>query len=248
MTEHQRDMLRRTAVIALLAAIFALDVLVRPNPQVWLAYILPLILAARDNCKLDLTLTAAGSVLLILFAFVLFPSGTVDWLDLAGRLVGIAVLLAAAVMLRPRSRLSAKLAQAESELELFSEYAPAAIAHVRREADGLRYRHVNRRYADLYGRAPEDVIGRHPSEVLGEAIFSTASLNMQKALAGNRLAFDLDLPAASGRARPVRVVYTPDVDASGHTAGFIAVISERPEATSDSAEAPETATTPAPAV
>ena len=239
MTEHQRGMLRRTAVIALVAAIFALDVLVWPNPQVWLAYVLPLILAARGSRNLDLIVTAAASILLILFAFVLFPSGTVDWLDLAGRLVGIAVLLAASVLLRPRSRLSAQLEQAESELELFAEHAPAAIAHVRREPGGLCYRHVNRRYADLYGRTPEDVTGRHPSEVLGEAVFAQASLNMQKALSGNRLAFDLDLPAASGETRPVKVVYTPDIDRTGQAVGFVAVITDRPAATSASAVAHE---------
>ncbi len=241
MTEYQRDALRLVAVIALLAAIFAIDLLVRPNPQVWLAYVLPLILAARTSRKRDLILTATAAVLLVIFAFVVFPSGTVDWLDLAGRFVGIAVLIAAAVMLRPRARQAARLATAEAELEIFSDHAPAAIAHVRREADGLRYRHVNRRYAELYGRDPADVIGRHPSEVLGEATFSAASLNIQKALAGNRLAFDLDLSLASGKIRPVKVTYTPDLDRSGQPVGFIAVIADRVAAPTVFPEAHETA-------
>jgi len=241
-------MMRLTAAIALLAAIFALDVLVRPNPQVWLAYVLPLILAARASAKGPLILTTLAAVLLILLAFAMFPSGTVDWLDLAGRFVGVAVLVAAAVMLRPRTRLATRLAAAEAERDLFAEHAPAAIAHVRREPDGLRYRHVNRRYAELYGRTVEDVIGRHPGEVLGEAVFAQASLNMQKALAGNRLAFNLDVPAGSGKIRPVKVVYTPDLDAAGQPVGFVAVIKDRATAQSVSADVQEQATVTAKAL
>lgn len=108
-----------------------------------------------------------------------------------------------------------KLRKLETELEVVAEHAPAAIAHVTGQGPNLKYRFVNRRYAELYGFTPDAVTGKHPREVLGEDLFARAESNMKKAIAGETVVFDLPF-----KGRMLEVTYAPDT----RSPGFIGVI------------------------
>ena len=144
----------------------------------------------------------------------------------AGVLISAALLLATGALAYKWRTANEALRYNIRERDVMAEHAPAAIAHVGRIGESLQYRFVNRRYAELYGRTQADVIGRHPRDVLGQTVYAQASANMQKALSGETVAFDLDLKSPEGVARAVHVKYAPDLDAAGKSVGFIGVISD----------------------
>lgn len=120
-----------------------------------------------------------------------------------------------------RKRAEEALRQRESELRLIMDSTPALISYV----DGQgRYRRVNKSYQRLLGVAPEDVEGRSVREVLGEAAWEIVAPYIRRALAGERVECEEQIPYATGGNRWVSVSYTPDVDAFGTVRGFIAQV------------------------
>lgn len=113
------------------------------------------------------------------------------------------------------------LRRTQAELTTIADHAPSAVAHVVGHGERLKYRFVNRKYADLYGRQPSEVIGKHPKDVLGPDIFARSHANMLRAIGGETVTFDLDLGG-----RMVEVVYHPDVPSPGPAQGFVGVITD----------------------
>jgi PAS domain S-box-containing protein len=100
---------------------------------------------------------------------------------------------------------------------------PALIASVGRD---LRYRNVNKKYAEWFGRSPGRIRGRHVREVLGEAQFEMLGGYMRRALAGERVSFESPLKHMSGRSPWIAATYIPDYGADGSVQGFYAVVSD----------------------
>lgn len=113
------------------------------------------------------------------------------------------------------------LRRTQAELTMIADHAPSAVAYVVGRGEKLKYRFVNRKYANLYGRQPSDVIGKHPKDVLGPDIFARSHANMLRAIGGETVTFDLDLGG-----KIVEVVYHPDVPPPGPAKGFIGVITD----------------------
>ncbi|WBT39062.1 PAS domain-containing protein [Hyphomicrobium sp. DMF-1] len=113
------------------------------------------------------------------------------------------------------------LRRTQTELTTIADHAPSAVAHVVGHGEKLKYRFVNKKYADLYGRQPSDVIGKHPKDVLGPDIFARSHANMLRAIGGETVTFDLDLGG-----RTVEVVYHPDVPSPATAQGFVGVITD----------------------
>ena len=72
---------------------------------------------------------------------------------------------------------------------------------------------------------PEKVVGRHLREVLGANAFELIRPRLDRALRGERVFFEQDMPYASG-SREVAVHYIPDIDASGEVHGCFALIED----------------------
>lgn len=113
----------------------------------------------------------------------------------------------------------------QEQLDFIAAHIPVAVAHVAQEGPERRYRFVNQRYADLYGRVAEEIVGRHPRSVLGEDVYARASASMDRCVAGETVEFDLDLSLRDGT-RTVHVVYVPDRDSFGTIRGFLGVITD----------------------
>ena len=106
----------------------------------------------------------------------------------------------------------------ERDLRLIMEAVPALIAYV--DTDG-RYRRVNRNYARWFGFKAEEIPGRHMSEVLGEAQWEKIKAYVERALAGETITYERQLPFQRGESRWVRASYTPDVNEADRIQGFV---------------------------
>jgi PAS domain S-box-containing protein len=106
----------------------------------------------------------------------------------------------------------------ENELRLIMDTAPALISYI--DAD-FRYCRVNRSYETWFNARAEDLQGRQVREVLGEEAWKAVQPFMERALAGETVTYERELPYRAGGPRWVQVTYTPDLDAAGRARGMV---------------------------
>ncbi len=89
-----------------------------------------------------------------------------------------------------------------------------------------RYQLVNKGYQRWFGRRPEEVHGKLAREVLGDAAYQAVLPRMERALAGEAIAYDQKMLYRDGGARTVHVDYVPDRDDEGRVRGVVALVSD----------------------
>lgn len=151
------------------------------------------------------------------------PVTSMSWL--------IVVAAAAAVVLAVRPRLL-QAARTEAELSAFKRYDKAlrdSDARLRLVTDNVqafiayidaneRYHLVNRAYEDWFGVPREQMIGRTVREVWGEKRYSLFQPNIQRALRGERVAYEYSF-TEGGRRRHFFARYVPDIGPDGRAHG-----------------------------
>lgn len=119
--------------------------------------------------------------------------------------------------------MEADVAASRSELRLVTDTAAVKLAHCDHEA---RILFVNRRYAERFGRQPEELVGQHISDVVGEQVHIIGPY-VQRALSGQRVDFSLPLQHADQGLRYMQTTYVPQVNAAtGAVEGFVASLSD----------------------
>jgi PAS domain S-box-containing protein len=115
--------------------------------------------------------------------------------------------------------------------------APPSDAEFRRVADStpfmltrcsrdLRYLFVNRAYAEMLGKRPDEIAGRRIVEVMGEEGLEAIRPHVEAVLEGRTVEYEQVVPFKGVGPRWLHVVYVPDQDASGATVGWIASIGD----------------------
>jgi PAS domain S-box-containing protein len=120
-----------------------------------------------------------------------------------------------------RKRAESSLREREDLLRLITDTAPALIAYI---DSNLTYRMVNRAYERWFNMSVAEMIGRRASDVVGEPIWQIVRGFMERALAGETVIFDEELPYRELGSRWVHVIYTPDLDADGKVRGFVVFV------------------------
>jgi two-component system CheB/CheR fusion protein len=113
--------------------------------------------------------------------------------------------------------------EAAERVAFAANAVPALLAYL--DAD-VRYVWVNEGYRRWFGRPLEAIIGRHASEVLDTASWVNVRPHVERALAGEEVAFDNRLVFEGRPARDVRVSYVPHRDGSGRVRGFAVHVSD----------------------
>ncbi len=83
---------------------------------------------------------------------------------------------------------------------------PALIAYL--DAD-LRYKLVNRRYAEMLGTTVQELLGKTPADFLDPETYAMARPKMDRALAGETITFENQVAFRDGRRRWISVTYAP---------------------------------------
>lgn len=120
-----------------------------------------------------------------------------------------------------RAKAEERVRASERQMQFVTDHAPVLIAQC---GTDYRYRFVNRQYAELLGRTPEQLVGRHPSEVLATEVYQRAAPYMAEAVAGRQVRFDQQFPGTTSGNRLLQVTYAPECDERGTVLGFIAAI------------------------
>jgi len=101
---------------------------------------------------------------------------------------------------------TAKLAEAQNQLQVITDSLPAVISYVDSEQ---RYRFSNKTYEEWFGQARTAIIGRHVREVLGEQAYKRIQARVEAALSGVPQTFEYELPIRLGT-RNISANYIPD--------------------------------------
>jgi PAS domain S-box-containing protein len=117
-------------------------------------------------------------------------------------------------------RHTAELRENEKKLRLVTDAIPALISYT--DADRI-YRFTNRAYEDWFGSRAD---GQRLDEFLGEAAYQTISRYVDKALHGQMVHYQADVPFSDGRARFVDAIYVPDIATNGVVKGYFALVQD----------------------
>lgn len=121
------------------------------------------------------------------------------------------------------ARKHAELALADSErtLRRVTDALPALIARV---DASLCYRFNNAAYERWFGLDRAEILGKPVAEILGREAFELVRPRMERALAGEGIAFDAWLPYQGAGTRCCQVEYIPDRQENGRVTGFFVLV------------------------
>ena len=115
---------------------------------------------------------------------------------------------------------NAALRASEAQFRFVTDQAPVLLAHLGRD---YRYKFVNRPYAERYRRRPDEIIGKHAIDIVGVELFERARPYVDRALAGEPVQFELEIPGVGGERRWSHAEYTPEKNTAGEVVGFVAM-------------------------
>jgi PAS domain S-box-containing protein len=111
-------------------------------------------------------------------------------------------------------------------LLLVAEAVPLYFAYCDREE---RYRFVSDAYAARFGRRAQEIIGKCIWEVVGDSAYQAFRAYVDRALAGEAVEFEMEVPYEAFGGRIVHAAYVPHRSGDGTVEGFAAVISDLTE-------------------
>ncbi|HYC69629.1 MAG TPA: response regulator [Opitutaceae bacterium] len=113
------------------------------------------------------------------------------------------------------------LRSSEHQLRLIADHASVFLAHVDRDH---RFRFVNRAFAERFGFSADEVVGVEMSRVMGTATYEKCRHHLDRALAGERVEFEVENVDGRGGPYWLQVVYDPERSATGDVSGVVAVV------------------------
>ncbi len=119
-------------------------------------------------------------------------------------------------------RLTSALQESEQQLHRVIDAVPAFISYV---GTDLRYRFTNKIYREWFDEKAE---GKHIEEVLGKAAYEVVSKHIDKALKGETISYETEVPIRD-QERFFHITYVPDVQTDGRVKGFYVLALDRTE-------------------
>jgi two-component system CheB/CheR fusion protein len=120
-----------------------------------------------------------------------------------------------------QKRDEAALRLAQQQLQMVTDHMAVAVTHCSRD---LRYRWVSPGLASWLGRRADDIIGRRLADVIGPAALATIQPHVDRALRGDVVEFETQVPYAGLGPRWIRASYVPTHGADGEVDGWVAAI------------------------
>jgi diguanylate cyclase (GGDEF)-like protein/PAS domain S-box-containing protein len=109
----------------------------------------------------------------------------------------------------------------EGLLRLVADAVPASIAYF--EADTLRCRFANRRYAKIFGHTTDSILGCTADELTGNQAWSYALPHIQRCIDGERVKFVHRLDNPQGPPRMLEVHIIPHLDEGSYLGAFVMI-------------------------
>lgn len=109
------------------------------------------------------------------------------------------------------------LRRREHEFRTLADNVPAFFSYIDREQ---RYRFVNKRYEEFFGRSDEEIAGMSVKDLLGPDGYAQVQPHLGKAFAGEPASFEYELKMPADGVHYLSVQYVPDLDEQGQVVGL----------------------------
>lgn len=133
---------------------------------------------------------------------------------------GTKAVLSVARDISERKQAEEALAKSERQLRTITDTVPVLISRI--DAQG-RYKFVNARYEEWFGKLRSEIAGKHIRELIGDKAYKRIENYVKQALSGHRVSFEDYIPYMGGD-RYVSVSYVPDISEAGNVMGFYALV------------------------
>jgi len=121
-----------------------------------------------------------------------------------------------------RNQAEEVLRESRDQLRLVTDSLPINITRIDSEQ---RYRFANKCSGDWYACSSDDVIGKHVKEVMGSE-YEKFRANVELALSGEAVTYELAASYPDGVTRDVRVTYVPDMGTDLRPQGFFSFVED----------------------
>jgi PAS domain S-box-containing protein len=148
------------------------------------------------------------------FSFVFQPlrsSGAVDG------------ILIHAMDVTQQIRVRRQVEDSERQLRLVIDTLPVLIAYVNRE---YRYQFANAGFREWFGLDPASLVGQPIGAAVSPEEYARVRPMVERALAGERVQFEIEVRDRLGRMRSALVSLVPDRDAEGTVSGFVGLATD----------------------
>lgn len=136
--------------------------------------------------------------------------------------LGITALVLAAIV-DERRVTQESLSLKETQLQLVTDTTPILLAQCSRD---LRYTFVNRAYADMLGRTPDEIIGKPLVEIIGKRALKSITPYIDQVLSGQSVEYADEVEFKQIGRRNLFAAYLPDRDLKGEVRGWVASIND----------------------
>jgi PAS domain S-box-containing protein len=117
----------------------------------------------------------------------------------------------------------ADLEKSRAQLQIITDYASVMLCQV----DGHQvFKFVNPAYAARFNLTPQQVVGRTVHDLLGTRAYESFQHYMVRALAGERVEFELEIPYEKIGLRWMHCIYVPEKNRAGEVLGFVGMIND----------------------
>ena len=191
-----------------------------PDEKYWISHLHP---NDRERVRANLRSVVSSNEEYFRDEFrVVRQDGTIRWLEAkanvtrradgeATRVCGVNLDITERKESEERVRLS------EYQLRVVTNAVPALISYVDRKE---RYRFVNHKYIEWFGRRPEELIGKKVKDVVGAAAYREIKPRIDEALSGSETTFETALVYKNAGTRYVHVSLVPDIGIDGMVHGY----------------------------
>ena len=154
---------------------------------------------------------------------VIRKDGSLMPVEISGKMIQEGVFQAIIRDVTKRKQAEEALRSNENQLRLITDAIPLLISYIDKEH---RYRFINQRYTEWFGKSRKEIIGKHMSEVLGDTAYQSILPEVETVLSGVETVFERSVPYKSGE-RFLHVQYIPEIDRStGAVKGFNAFVED----------------------
>jgi PAS domain S-box-containing protein len=131
-------------------------------------------------------------------------------------------LIGAHIDITERKLAEQEAVQSEEKLRAITDALPVLISYV---DSNQVFRFANKTYETWFDRPRSEIIGRRVDEVMSPQMYEARRSNLERALAGEEVSFEIDFPRSNGLAF-TEVTFVPHRQASGRVLGVYVVVTD----------------------
>jgi PAS domain S-box-containing protein len=136
----------------------------------------------------------------------------------------ILILLGTRIFMKLFTPLIPALRESEEQMRLIADALPMLVAKLDRQ---WRYRFMNRAYEEWFGVKGDEYLGKHLWDLIGREAFEKVRPFTERAMAGETLTTENELPYSLGGRRHVEVVFMPSRShTTGEVDGYLGIVTD----------------------